>query len=86
MSILQIVARIETERALNQTLLDRLIEGLDADIRAIQEKKENLREEFAERDVSLLRLIEGEQPMAVPVVHATPAITGHSDDAADLAA
>jgi hypothetical protein len=83
MSILQIVARIETERALNQTLLDRLIEGLDADIRAIEEKKQNLREEFAERDVSLLRLIEGEQPMAVP---ATPAITGHSDDAADLAA
>jgi hypothetical protein len=86
-SILQIVARIEQERALNQTLLDRLIEGLDADIRAIEEKKQNLREEFAERDVSLLRLIEGEQPMAVPaVVPATPAITGHSDDAADLAA
>jgi hypothetical protein len=85
-SILQIVARIETERALNQTLLYRLIEGLDADIRAIEEKKQNLREEFAERDVSLLRLIEGEQPMAVPATPATPAITGHSDDAAELAA
>jgi hypothetical protein len=67
MSLITIIDRIERERALNKTLLDRLIEGLDADIKAIQEKQANLREEFAERDASLLRLIEGSpHPVAVP--------------------
>jgi hypothetical protein len=67
MSLINIIDRIERERALNKTLLDRLIEGLEADIKAIQEKQGNLREEFAERDASLLRLIEGSpHPVAVP--------------------
>jgi hypothetical protein len=67
MSLITIIDRIERERALNKTLLERLLEGLDADIKAIQEKQQNLREEFAERDASLLRLIEGSpHPVAVP--------------------
>jgi hypothetical protein len=66
-SLINIIDRIERERALNKTLLERLLEGLDADIKAIQEKQQNLREEFAERDASLLRLIEGNpHPVAVP--------------------
>jgi hypothetical protein len=65
MSLITIIDRIERERALNKTLLERLIEGLDADIRQIEEKKQNLREEFAERDASLLRLIDGDPPRPV---------------------
>jgi hypothetical protein len=86
MSLLTIISRIETERALNQTLLESLLESIDADIARLQEKKQNLIEEFAERDVSLLRIIDGEPPMAVDTAPATPALTGHSDDVAQLAA
>ena len=65
MSLVNLIDRIERERALNKTLLERLIEGLDADIAAIKEKQSALREEFAERDASLLRLIDGDPPRAV---------------------
>lgn len=74
MSLLTIVSRIEQERSLNQTLLSSLLEGLDGDIARIQEKKQNLIEEFAERDASLLRLIEGD--MAKPAVTASPVYNG----------
>lgn len=74
MSLLNIVSRIEQERALNQTLLSSLLEGLDSDIARIQEKKQNLIEEFAERDASLLRLIDGDT--AKPAVVAAPAYNG----------
>ena len=86
MSLLTIISRIETERALNQTLLASLLESLDDDIARLQEKKQNLIEEFAERDVSLLRIIDGEPLMAADAAPATPALTGHTDDASQLAA
>jgi hypothetical protein len=67
MSILQIIERIEHERKLNTMLLDSLLHALDEEIQRIQDQKQNLREEFAERDASLLRLIEGSpHPVAVP--------------------
>lgn len=78
MSLLNIVSRIEQERTLNQTLLASLLESLDGDIARIQEKKQNLIEEFAERDASLLRLIDGDT--ARPAV-ATPAYNGAPIDA-----
>ena len=79
MSLLNIVSRIEQERALNQTLLSSLLEGLDSDIARIQEKKQNLIEEFQERDASLLRLIDGDT--ARPAVPASPAYNGAPIDA-----
>jgi hypothetical protein len=63
--IMEMIAKLERERALNKMLLERLIEGLDEDVKRIEEKKDALREEFAERDASLLRLIEGEPPRPV---------------------
>lgn len=82
MSLLAIVGRIEEERSLNQTLLNSLLSSLDADIARIQEKKQNLMEEFAERDASLLRLIEGEPPKAAPTSSPAPAaLEGPYDDA-----
>jgi hypothetical protein len=65
MSLAKLIEKIERERALNNILLERLIEGLDADIAAITEKQAALREEFAERDASLLCLIDGDPPRAV---------------------
>lgn len=59
MSLLAIVSTLEQERNLNKTLLASLIESLDADMQRIVEKKANLIEEFAERDASLARLIDG---------------------------
>ena len=65
--IMEMIAKIERERALNTMLLERLLEGLDNDIQALEQKKADLREEFSERDASLLRLIEGNpHPVAVP--------------------
>ena len=67
MSILAIIERIEHERKLNGMLLDSLLHALDEEIKRIEEQKINLKEEFAERDASLLRLIEGNRhPVAVP--------------------
>jgi len=67
--IMEMIAKLERERALNKMLLDKLLEGLDEEITRIAERKEALREEFAERDASLLRLIEGEpqRPASMPV-------------------
>lgn len=67
MSLLNIVSRIEQERALNRTLLLSLLEKLDADIARIEEQKASLEEEFAERDASLSRLIDGDAPKAAPL-------------------
>lgn len=59
MSLLAIVSTLEQERSLNKTLLASLLEGLDADIQRLIEKKAHLVEEFSERDASLARLIDG---------------------------
>ena len=59
MSLLNIVSRIEEERQLNRTLLASLLEKLDADIARLEEQKLHIAEEFAERDASLARLIDG---------------------------
>lgn len=56
--IMDIIARIEEERALNRKMLQSLHERLDA-------MKADLSEEFQERDASLLALIEG-TPQASP--------------------
>ena len=44
MSLLAIMARIEEERALNQTLLQSLLATLDLDLRYVEQKRETLNE------------------------------------------
>jgi hypothetical protein len=58
MSLSKMITKIEEERAMNQTLLEKLLLGLDEEIRHIEEKKTSLREEFNERDRALLRLVD----------------------------
>lgn len=66
MSLYSIIARIEEERRLNQTLLTSLLEATDAEIQRLEERKSDLQQEFAERDASLLRIIEDEPRLPVP--------------------
>lgn len=42
MSLIKAIETIEEERALNQTLLERLLEGIEADILRNEEKRKNL--------------------------------------------
>ena len=59
MSLLAIVSTLEQERSFTKRLLASLLEGLDADIQRLIEKKAHLVEEFSELDASLARLIDG---------------------------
>lgn len=67
MSLVTIINKIEHERSLNQTLLTSLLDGLDAEIKRIEERKTDLIQEFAERDASLMRIIEGDARLGDPV-------------------
>lgn len=82
MSLMTIITRIEQERELNRVLLASLLERLDGEITRVNETKQNLREEFAERDASLLRLIE--EPIPAPASAAILTIA-EKTDAADAA-
>lgn len=84
MSLVNLISRIEEERALNQTLLQSLLERLDADIKRIQETKTSLMEEFNERDASLLRIIDGEPVRPAAAIPASEPVTEKPD--AELAA
>ncbi len=68
MSLIDIINRIEHERALNQTLLETLLADVDSDIRRLEQRKVDLAQEFAERDASLLVCISGDvpKPMELP--------------------
>lgn len=81
MSLLTIVSRIEEERQLNRTLLNTLLEKLDADIARMQEQKAALVEEFEERDASLSRLIDGETPKPATLAVAAPVSEHEATDA-----
>jgi len=59
LSLLAIVSTLEQERSFTKRLLASLLEGLDADIQRLIEKKAQLVEEFSELDASLARLIDG---------------------------
>lgn len=81
MSILAMIDRIEKERSLHNTLLNSLLDAIDADIQRLTERKVDLLEEFAERDASLSRLIDGDMPKAN-----VPAITPETEAVNDIAA
>lgn len=78
MSLYQIMNRVEEERRLNQTLLDGLLAWLDSEIDRTMEKKQQLIEEFAERDANLLRILEGDTPK--PDAAPAPAPVKDADD------
>lgn len=78
MSLYAIISALEEERALNKILLGRLTEQINADIARVEaqykldrahleQRRDSLAEEFAERDAALLRLVDGDKPELPPL-------------------
>ena len=59
MSLQKTITELETERAHNNVLLNKLKEIIDQRIAREEELKRMLDDEFAERDRALLRLVTG---------------------------